>query len=102
VRVERRGMEGDGRALQPAQNATEASPAAYDLPYGARKITFRFTGVSMGSQVRFLYRMLGPDGNEPWHVLPVKQAAEREVSVPGEGQVYYTFEVAALNRDLIG
>src|SRR5262249_8709694 len=95
-------IEVDGRALQPAQSATERSPATYDLPYGARKITFRFTGVSMSGQVRFLYRMLGTDGTDPGHVLPVKQAAEREVSVPGEGQGSYTFEVAALNRDLFG
>src|SRR5215471_3367340 len=95
-------IEVDGRALQPAQNATEGSAASYDLPYGARKITFRFTGVSMDGQMRFLYRMTGPDGNEPWHVLPVKQAAEREVSVPGEGQGAYVFAVAALNRDLFG
>src|SRR5215471_14430056 len=95
-------IEVDGRTLQPVQNATEAASASYDLPYGARKITFRFTGVSMNGQVRFLYRMTGPDGNEPWHVLPVKQAAEREVSVPGEGQGAYVFAVAALNRDLFG
>jgi ligand-binding sensor domain-containing protein len=95
-------MEVDGRAMQPPQAAGEAAVAPYELPYGARKITFRFTGVSMNGQVRFLYRMTGPDGIEPWHVLPVKQAAEREVSVPGEGQGAYVFEVAALNRDLFG
>jgi len=95
-------IEVDGRALQPPQNDSGGVSVPYDLPYGARKITFRFTGVSMNGQVRFLYRMTGSDGNEPWHVLPLKQAAEREVSVPGEGQGSYVFEVAALNRDLFG
>jgi ligand-binding sensor domain-containing protein len=94
-------IEVDGRVLQP-QSVAEGSTGSYDLPYGARKITFRFTGVSMSGQVRFLYRMAGPDSNEPWHMLPMKQAAEREVSVPGEGQGSYIFEVAALNRDLFG
>jgi streptogramin lyase len=95
-------MEVDGRAIQPPPSVAGGASAPYELPYGARKITFRFSGVSMNGQVRFMYRMSGPDGNEPWHVLPVKQAAEREVSVPGEGQGAYVFQVAALNRDLFG
>jgi len=95
-------VEVDGRSVQPPQNLPGGTSGPYELPYGARKITFRFTGVSMNGQVRFLYRMVGPDGNQPWHILPVKQAAERDVSVPGEGQGAYIFEVEALNRDLFG
>ncbi|MGH9762697.1 MAG: ligand-binding sensor domain-containing protein, partial [Blastocatellia bacterium] len=93
--------EADGRPLQ-SQPQQGAVPASYDLPYGAGKLTLRFTGVSLDGQVRYLYRLNRPGADEAWRLLPVQQAAEREVAVSNVGNGSVTFELMALNRDLYG
>jgi ligand-binding sensor domain-containing protein len=91
----------DGKPLQYQSRASEGA-GVFDVPYGAHKLTFYFTGVSMNGQVRFLYRLRSAAGNEPWVALPVQQAAEREVSLSEFGQGPYEFEIKAINRDLYG
>ncbi|HEU4390370.1 MAG TPA: two-component regulator propeller domain-containing protein, partial [Blastocatellia bacterium] len=83
----------DGERVEPAGNQ-------YELPYGRHRLTFRFTGVSMSGQVRYLYRLGSGDPDEPWTVLPVQQGAEREVALFDVGDGAHTFELVTLNRDL--
>ena len=93
--------EVDGKALQ-YQDASARDAGIFDIPYGAHKLTFYFTGVSMDGPVRFLYRLKSAKGDEPWTTLPAQQAAEREVSVSDFGQGPHIFEIKAINRDLYG
>jgi ligand-binding sensor domain-containing protein len=93
--------EVDGKPLQ-YQDATTREAGVFDVPYGARKLTFYFTGVSMDGPVRFLYRLKSAQGGQSWTTLPAQQAAEREVSISEFGQGPHTFEIKAINRDLYG
>jgi ligand-binding sensor domain-containing protein len=93
--------EVDGKPLQ-YQDATAREAGVFDVPYGARKLTFYFTGVSMDGPVRFLYRLKSAQGDQSWTTLPAQQAAEREVSISEFGQGPHTFEIKAINRDLYG
>ncbi|HKP87498.1 MAG TPA: two-component regulator propeller domain-containing protein [Blastocatellia bacterium] len=96
--VARVSLEVDGRSDVPMDRESQT----YSVPYGARKLTFHFSAVSMSGQVRYLYRVSLKDGNEGWEVLPVQQGAERDVSRANLGEGAHTFELIALNRDLYG
>ncbi|HEY6332649.1 MAG TPA: two-component regulator propeller domain-containing protein [Blastocatellia bacterium] len=93
--------EVDGRPMQ-YQDAAAQEAEVFDVPYGARKLTFYFTGVSMDGPVRFLYRLKSGSDDTPWTILPAQQAAEREVSISDFGRGPHTFEIKAINRDLYG
>ncbi|HUK91631.1 MAG TPA: two-component regulator propeller domain-containing protein, partial [Blastocatellia bacterium] len=93
--------EVDGRPLQYQDSATHDA-AVFDIPYGARKLTFYFRGVSMDGPVRFMYRLTSPGAETGWTTLAAQQAAEREVSISDFGRGPHTFEIRALNRDLYG
>ena len=96
-------LEVDGRVVPPDEGKPAEGGFSYALPYGGRKYTFHFTGVSMDGQVRYLYRLKHGDRDEPpWQPLPAQQAAEREVSFSDVGEGPGRFEVKALNRDLYG
>src|SRR4029079_5481521 len=96
--VTRVSLEVDGRSDVPV----DYESGAYNVPYGARKLTFHFAAVSMSGQVRYLYRVNLKGRNEPWEVLPVQQGSERDVSRANLGEGAHTFELIALNRDLYG
>ena len=83
----------DGEPVEPAGNG-------YELPYGRHRLTFKFTGVSMSGQVRYLYRLGSGNPDEPWTALPVQQGAEREVALFDVPDGPHTFELVTLNRDL--
>src|SRR6185503_18123730 len=94
--VTRISLEVDGRSDVPVDYESES----YSVPYGARKLTFHFSAVTMSGPVRYLYRVNLRDRNEPWEVLPVQQGAERDVSRANLGEGAHAFELIALNRDL--
>jgi ligand-binding sensor domain-containing protein len=83
----------DGERVEPDGNA-------YELPYGRHRLTFKFTGVSMSGQVRYLYRLGSGKPDEAWTVLPMQQGAEREVALFDVPDGPHSFEVVTLNRDL--
>jgi ligand-binding sensor domain-containing protein len=94
-------LEVDGRSDTPMDYYESST---YNVPYGARKLTFHFAAVSMSmsGQVRYLYRVNLKDSNEPWEILPLQQGADRDVSRANMGEGAHTFELIALNRDLYG
>jgi ligand-binding sensor domain-containing protein len=96
--VTRVSLEVDGRSDVPMDYESDA----FNVPYGARKLTFHFSAVSLSGQVRYLYRVNLKDGNDPWEVLPVQQGAERDVSRANLSEGAHTFELIVLNRDLYG
>ena len=96
--ITRVSLEVDGRSDVPMDYESKT----YNVPYGARKLTFHFAAVSMSGQVRYLYRVNLKDQDQPWEVLPVQQAADRDVSRANLGEGAHTFELIALNRDLYG
>ena len=96
--ITRVSLEVDGRSDVPMDYESKA----YNVPYGARKLTFHFAAVSMSGQVRYLYRVNLKDQDQPWEVLPVQQGADRDVSRANLGEGAHTFELIALNRDLYG
>lgn len=91
-------LEVDGRSDVPMDYESKT----YNIPYGARKLTFHFAAVSMSGQVRYLYRVNLKGQDQPWDVLPVQQGAERDVSRANLDEGAHTFELIALNRDLYG
>jgi ligand-binding sensor domain-containing protein len=96
--ITRVSLEVDGRSDVPKDYESDV----YNVPYGARKLTFRFSAVSMSGQARYLYRVNMKDGSAPWEVLPVQQGAERDVSRANLSEGAHTFELIVLNRDLYG
>ncbi|HST21224.1 MAG TPA: two-component regulator propeller domain-containing protein [Blastocatellia bacterium] len=96
--ITRVSLEVDGRSDVPMDYESKT----YNVPYGARKLTFHFAAVSMSGQVRYLYRVNLKDQDQPWEVLPVQQGADRDVSRANLGEGPHTFELIALNRDLYG
>jgi carboxypeptidase family protein/two component regulator with propeller domain len=89
-------LEVDGRKID------DVGSSSYFIPYGRHRLNFRFSGVGMNGQVRYLYR-INPDGADgPWEVLPVQQGAERDVTKLDLDEGAHSFELIALNRDLYG
>lgn len=89
-------LEVDGRAYPLEESET------IEVPYGRHRFTFRFSAVSLGGQVRYLYSVKLQGGGTGWKVLPSQQPAEREVSLLELEEGVHSFELMALNRDLYG
>lgn len=99
-------LEVDGLPLQQDEARIEKDVQGerpiFDLPYGKHRLMLRFAGISMGGQVRFLYRISSGQEDAPWIVLPVQHGADREVPVFDVGEGAHNFDVVTLNRDLYG
>ena len=83
---------------QPSVPASEL----HEISYGRHRLSFRFTAVTMGGQVIYLYRGASDGGDARWQLLPVQPVAEREVSLQDLSEGMHSFEIVALNRDLYG
>lgn len=80
-----------------------SQPSPVYISSGQHRLKFQYVGISMMSDVAYLYRLVGDKtGNDEWKLIDADRPNKTESPVmdlpPGE----YTFEVRALNRDLYG
>ena len=83
---------------QPSTPASEM----YEVSYGRHRLSFRFTAVTMGGRMTYLYRLKSAGTASAWQLVPEQLGAERTVELLDLSEGAHTFEIIALNRDLYG